>query len=219
MPLNTIPSPYCRHASSPRRSRRLIHGSYTAPLISIAVTSLVLLISPQRADAFERPTVLDNDKSEACIEKLREAPAQIEGTIDYNNQSFKRVWIQSRDTSEAFSSCMRDARVAPMANYNPIILADFDDRFAKRYSDWQSFSADRHPDVRYLYTDAYQRKYLLDLKEMRSYEMQRIPPSNSIEAMGTWQGTVTPDAPCRNSYGDPCGSTYKKSRAGYELNK
>jgi hypothetical protein len=42
--------------------------------------------------------------------------------------------------------------------------------------------------VKYLYTNQYQKHYLLDLENAKLYDLVRIPPPGSVEAMGTWGG-------------------------------
>lgn len=68
--------------------------------------------------------------------------------------------------------------------------------------------------IRYLYSDSYQRKYLIDLKNKIRYTLVRISPSGSIEALGTWDGIFIEPNKCKNSYNDPCGTKYQRNGAG-----
>lgn len=75
-------------------------------------------------------------------------------------------------------------------------------------TDWSAY-----PRLRYFFTDNYQRKYLFDFKDNIAYEMKRIAPDNSIEALGHWDGVYIEDeriSGCRNSYGDRCGTLYER---------
>jgi hypothetical protein len=71
--------------------------------------------------------------------------------------------------------------------------------------------------ARYRYTNKYQLHQLRDTQRKIVYNLVRIPGSG-IEAMGTWVSDKPPSddrSPgCSNSYGDPCGTRYLRSRAG-----
>ncbi|MBI6747899.1 hypothetical protein YA0079_22045, partial [Pseudomonas syringae] len=68
--------------------------------------------------------------------------------------------------------------------------------------------------IRYLYSDSYQRKYLIDLKNKIRYTLVRISPSGSIEALGTWDGIFIDPIKCKNSYNDSCGTKYQRNGEG-----
>lgn len=165
-------------------------------------------------------TTAANDKIEACVETLREAPSEAvpSGLAAFLYQDdYKHFQIGGEEQSKAFSGCLANAT---KAGFDSILFAYSSDAFGSRAGDRELIVQAGDQGFRYIYVDAYQRKYLIDLKEKASYDLLRIPPSGSIEALGTWTGSVTSSGGCKNSYGDPCGSTYSRAgNGGYTLNK
>jgi len=177
--------------------------------IAALCASGVVVISTTAADS-------GAEKVERCVQELRTAPSITEGNIEFDDHSFSRIWIPGKQHSEQFNKCLDSAG----AQSTPTILFETNDFMSGRYDDFQGFDQNNPEGVRYLFSDSYQRKYLLDIVEKRSYELQRIPRPGSIEALGRWDGPIEIKTDkCRNSYNDPCGTTYRRNAAGgYDKN-
>lgn len=209
-----------------------------AKIAAIAFPGLLIstaLYAGHSQDAAEARKVYDSEKSELCAEKLREAPAQEMGlSIYYNNSEYKRFRVSEED-SKSFETCLHNARVAPSDSNKPIVMRSDVQRIIERGKDTHDFHDYRviyyprgrnpHPNyiypetrgIKYLYANHYQTHYLIDIQNKRMFELVRIAPPGTIEALGTWDGEYHQDG-CKNSNGDPCGTTYGVGRTGFKKN-
>jgi len=172
---------------------------------------------------------------EQCVDQLRDAPSIFKGSIKFENYNYSRIWIADEEISKQFSSCINAATVPVEAKER--VLIEINNSYSVRDDDFKEFIQNKgegfkefikeNPEhagtfieddsykSRYLFSDGYQRKYLLDVVEKRSYELVRIPPLGRIESRGTWDGTYKdPLYLCQNSYGDSCGTAYQRNAAG-----
>jgi hypothetical protein len=186
-----------------------------ALVVSSAFSSLI-------ASADVNPAPLDPAKVEGCVDLLRAAPAIFEGSSKFSSYDFSVIWLAGKDTSQAFTNCIKStgAESEGEGHYDYLVMVEYDSAPGARidfnpddslvYDDFPPVNFKDTKGVRYLYSDSYKRKYLLDLVEKRRYQLVRIPPAGSIESLGTWDGVYKdPINGCRNNYGDGCGSRYE----------
>ena len=156
------------------------------------------------------------DNVEACIQMLREWPASDSypemmedagQAVDFNapppTTGFKVINVGGKDLSTVFTRCIKRADPSYEGSTTTSVGLPV------------SGSGTSTP--RYRYTDMYQRHELRDAKDRIVYKLVRI--GRGIEAMGDASGapvhgSYEASSDCRNSYGDPCGTEYLRTRAG-----
>ncbi|MCD5979404.1 hypothetical protein [Pseudomonas quasicaspiana] len=128
--------------------------------------SLPLYMPAYAADA-------GDTKVEQCVDVLRAADSSYEGVTYILNYRYSQIWLLDKSVSDNFSACISQASGQSPSNITVINSRD-------------SVDIDMYASMgkRYLLSDAYQRKILVDTTEKRSYELVRTPPSGSIEALG-----------------------------------
>jgi hypothetical protein len=192
----------------------LLRGS--SPLFAMAIALTVCMLGGAKAeDSGGNAGTKNNEEVERCVETLREAPATSAPELYYNGRSiaayqrdkFITVFDVSRDDSELFKGCIDKTGMSSV-----IMERDLGPDYL--YLRLEGEPSNIPQGIKYLYTNQYQKHYLLDLENARLYELVRIPPPGSTEAIGTWTGTVTKGPGCKNSYGDSCGTKYEKNGAG-----
>ncbi|WP_266157743.1 hypothetical protein [Dyella silvatica] len=189
-------------------------------LVSTLAAGVMALTVVSPCLSFESPKTITNRGAELCVERLREIASPISGSIEINEEAFAQVWISGKDESQRFSSCINAAKVPWIEGYDEKFLEYVDNySYGKRAGDGELIKYFQHYGAegpRYILVDAYERKYLLDMMEKRSYELVRIPVPGSIEAKGHWDGVYDPGPSCLNSNGDPCGTKYGVGRTGWQ---
>lgn len=201
----------------------LAQESNQSPTLTTDDCVLKLKTWPSRVDE-SRPVVIHGIHAAGALNS-------IEGiTSTYRPElKFKLVQIPGIDASTNFSKCINSILGEPRTpnGYTPDRLR-YKQYFTNEqrdfvhltgapelylHNDFESTDWSAYPRLRYFFTDNYQRKYLFDFKDNIAYEMKRIAPDNSIEALGHWSGIYVEDeriATCRNSYGDRCGTQYER---------
>lgn len=172
------------------------------------------------SDAQKSAVAYDNSKVEFCIEPIRQASVLRGGSLRYMNNDLEVYVVGSEDVSREFTRCLNSIQVRRdrLPGQNPqddllvtppeLTKVDYGEkpgyRLRLEMMKEKSYSAA----TRYLYIDQYMKKFLIDLQARQYFELVRIPPQGSIESLGGWDGKITPENKCKNSYGDPCGTKY-----------
>ena len=137
------------------------------PLSLALIICSPLTYTPAHADAAA------DAKVEQCIDTLRAADSIYEGVTYIQQYRYSQIWNLDKSVSDNFSICITEADKGSPSNIINIYSRDSVD--LNRYANMGK---------RYILSDAYQRKTLLDTAEKRSYELVRTPPGESIEALG-----------------------------------
>jgi|GEM_PF-2331563 len=172
--------------------------------ISPIYLSLALAVLSQTLPASAVAGNADDEKLEKCVNMLRNSPVIFKGSFKFDDYEFSQIWVPGREISAKFNSCVADAASATSLK----VLQN--NKFSTRFTDFTDVRHKNPGNLRYLFSNSYQRAYLLDVVEKRSYELVRIPPPGSIEDSGNWNGEYKDPLPgCSNDWGDPCGTKYK----------
>lgn len=118
-------------------------------------------------------TAAGDAKVEQCVDTLRNADSLYEGATYIQQYLYSQIWNLDKSVSDKFSSCVAEADKDSPSNISVI--------YSRDGVDLGSYA---NMGRRYILSDAYQRKTLLDTTEKRSYELVRTPPAESIEALG-----------------------------------
>jgi hypothetical protein len=159
---------------------------------------------------------------EACVQMLREEPASsshretVHPAVDAlgvgtsffiaseNLSDYTEYNVGDAKFAAAFTKCIRKA--------NPDYTGSDSVNVSLPVVRGEQSSAGR-----YQYTNKYQQHQLRDTQRKVIYTLIRVP-EGGIESMGTWvsdkPGSYDASSGCKNSYGDPCGTKYRRTIAG-----